>query len=49
LGLQRKHGPLIATERVWASTIKGENGHSVPLFEIRIKKQKFLANLKSTV
>jgi len=47
IGPSKKHGLLITTERARVSPIVGQNGHSVPLFEIGIKKQKFLAKLKS--
>jgi len=42
LFLQKKQGPLMTTERAWASA-SGENGHSSPLLEIGTKNQNFLA------
>jgi len=46
LGIQKKHGLLITTERAWASA-RGQTIIRHSLLEIGTKNEKLLANLKS--
>jgi len=46
LGLQKKHGLLITTERARAYA-RGQNAHSPLFLEVGTKHQELLVNLKS--